>query len=144
MSTGFYIAAILGGILIIYILYSIISFKRKIKNYDPKQDSNKIIHLNDNTFNNKIKKGVSLVDFWAEWCQPCKIQGPIVSNIADEIEDKANICKLDVQKNKKIAAKLGIKNIPTIIIFKNGKEVDRLVGLKTKSALKKALQKYIN
>ncbi|MBN2664279.1 MAG: thioredoxin [Bacteroidales bacterium] len=133
------VIAVLG----VFIGVSIISFKKRISSYDQKQDSDKIIILNDNTFQHKIAAGVALVDFWAEWCQPCKIQGPIVSSLADEIDNKAKICKLDVEKNKKIAGKLGIKNIPTIIIFKNGKEVERLVGLKTKAILKKALLKHM-
>lgn len=133
------VIAVLG----IFIGVSIISFKKRISSYDPKQDSDKIIILNDNTFQHKIASGVALVDFWAEWCQPCKIQGPIVSSLADETDNKAKICKLDVEKNKKIAAKYGIKNIPTIIIYKNGKEVERLVGLKTKAILKKTLLKYM-
>jgi len=130
-------------ILVIFIAVSIITLKKRINSYDQKQDSDKIIILNDNTFQHKIAQGIALVDFWAEWCQPCKIQGPIVSSVADEMHEQAKICKLDVEKNQKIAGKLGIRNIPTIVIFKNGKEVERLVGLKTKAVLKKALNKHL-
>ncbi len=146
MSTGLLIVLaviiILGG----FLGFSVISFKKKLKNYDPKEDSKNLIILNDNTFYHKISGKIALVDFWAAWCQPCKIQGPIVSDLADEYaeDNKVLVCKLDVETNKKIAAKLGIRNIPTIIIFKNGKEVERLVGIKTKSVLKKVLSKYLN
>ena len=102
--------------------------------------SNKLVILTDATFKKQVAKGVSLVDFWAEWCTPCKIQGPVVSEIAEEISDQAKICKLDVQHNQRIATELGIRNIPTIIIFKDGKPFKKFVGVKTKSVLMKALK----
>ncbi len=142
------IALIIVGVLfLLFVLYlgiSIYKFRKNLATYDPKKDSDKLIILNDNTFFSKIKTGVALVDFWAEWCQPCKIQGPIVSELAEEFHKKAKICKLDVEHNKKVAYKLNIRNIPTIIIFKNGKEVQRFIGLKPKNVLKKALLKYLS
>ena len=102
-------------------------------------ESDKLTILSDATFKKQISKGVSLVDFWADWCRPCKIQGPIVSEIADEISDKAKICKLDVQNNQRIAGELGIRNIPTILIFKDGKVVNKFVGVKTKKVLLKGI-----
>jgi thioredoxin 1 len=108
-------------------------------------DSEKLIKLNDKNFKNYTKQGVSLVDFWAEWCQPCKIQGPVVSQLADELSaNGVKICKMDVDKNPQTAKKLGIKSIPTIIILQKGKEVERLVGLKGKNVLLKAMKKYID
>ena len=108
------------------------------------QDSDKLIKLNDKNFKVYTQKGFSLVDFWAEWCKPCKIQGPIVSQLADEMSaNGVKICKCDIEKNPKVAQKLGIKSIPTIIIFRNGKEVERLVGLKGKGVLEKAMKKHI-
>ena len=143
MSIGLIVVLSVVGILVIFIGVSVLRFKKGMANYDPKKDSKNIILLNDSTFQYKISKGVALVDFWAVWCQPCKIQGPIVSDLADDMQGKAKICKIDIEKNKKVAAKLEIRNIPTIIIFKNGKEVERLVGLKTKNVLKKAIAKYL-
>lgn len=107
-------------------------------------DSEKLIKLNDKNFKPYIKQGVTLVDFWAEWCKPCKIQGPIVSQLAEEMSaNGVKICKMDIEKNPKVAQKLGVKSIPTIIVFKNGKEEERLVGLKGKGALEKTMKKYI-
>jgi thioredoxin 1 len=145
MGTGLIILVVVILILFGFLFFSFRSFKKKMKNYDPKQESNNLVILNDNTFYNKIAGKVALVDFWAEWCQPCRIQGPIVSELADEYQDnsKIKICKFDVERNKKIATKLQIRNIPTIIIFKNGKEVERLVGIKTKGVLKKAINRYL-
>lgn len=105
-----------------------------------KPESEKLTILSDATFKKQISKGVSLVDFWADWCRPCKIQGPVVSEIADEMSDKAKICKLDVQHNQRVAGELGIKGIPTIMIFKDGKMVNRFVGVKTKNVLMKGLK----
>ncbi|MCD4696348.1 MAG: thioredoxin [Bacteroidales bacterium] len=108
-----------------------------------KPPSENIKILTDDSFDKAIKTGVSLVDFWAAWCGPCKVLGPIVDEIADEIGDKANICKLDIDRNQKTAAKLGIKNIPTILLFKNGKPVDKFVGVKPKGILLKAINRHL-
>lgn len=136
---------IIGIIVIIvgYIVTSMTIVKKKMNNYDPKNDSKEIINLTDNTFSKQINQGITLVDFWASWCQPCKIQAPIISNLADDINKKAKICKLNIEENPQIAKKLKIKNIPTIIIFKNGKEIERLIGLKTKNILKKTIEKHL-
>lgn len=99
--------------------------------------------LTDDNFGSTIKNGVSLVDFWAAWCGPCRVQGPIVDEIADEIGEKAKICKLDIDQHKKIAGQLGIQSIPTILIFKDGKMVQKFVGVKSKSALIKAIESHI-
>ncbi len=121
----------------------IIAFYRRYKmfaNMSGKPESEKLVILTDATFKKKISKGVSLVDFWAEWCTPCKIQGPVVSEIAEEMSEQAQICKLDVQHNQKVAQQLGIRNIPTILIFKDGKIVNKYVGVKTKPALMKGIK----
>ncbi|MCK5846638.1 MAG: thioredoxin [Bacteroidales bacterium] len=103
-------------------------------------DSEKLLRFTDKNFSHQIKNGIVLIDFWAEWCQPCKIQGPIVSQLAEDNTDKnVKIGKLNVEKSPKAAQKLGIKNIPTIIIFKSGKEAKRMIGLKNKKVLEKAI-----
>ncbi len=99
--------------------------------------------LTDQNFAAVIKKGVTLVDFWAPWCSPCRIQGPIVNDLANEIKNKAQICKMDVDKNQNTARKYGIRSIPTILIFKDGNIVKQLVGVKTKSQLLKELEPFI-
>jgi len=109
------------------------------------KDSVKLIKLTDKNFKAYIKQGVTLVDFWAEWCQPCKLQGPVVSQLADELSaNGVKVCKLDVEKNQKISQELNVKSIPTIIIFKNGKPIEQFVGLKGKNVLLKAMNKAIN
>ena len=136
------------GIIVLVLVLGVFMYRR-YKMFAPALnenhiDSEKLIKLNDKNFKPYIKQGVTLVDFWAEWCKPCKIQGPIVSQLAEEMSaNGVKICKCDIEKNPKVAQNLGIKSIPTIIIFKNGKEVERLVGLKGKGALEKAMKKYI-
>ena len=80
----------------------------------------------------------AMVDFWAPWCGPCKMLGPIVEAIASEVDD-AVIAKIDVDVAGDLASEFGVQNIPTIVFFMNGKEVDRLVGLRSKNELLKAL-----
>ena len=80
----------------------------------------------------------AMVDFWAPWCGPCKMLGPIVEAMASEVDD-AVIAKIDVDVAGDLASEFGVQNIPTIVFFVNGKEVDRLVGLRSKNELLKAL-----
>jgi len=136
---GSTIVYILSGAVIGYIMYSF--FKAKKSMNKPPSENIKI--LTDDSFDKAIKTGVSLVDFWAAWCGPCKVLGPIVDEIADEIGNKANICKLDIDRNQKTAAKLGIRNIPTILLFKNGKPVDKFVGVKPKGIMLKAINRHL-
>lgn len=116
-------------------------FKRykMIKNLEVTPNSDKLVELTDGNFKKVIQKGVTLVDFWAPWCMPCKIQGPVVNELADLMHEKATISKLNIDDNKRVAGELGIRSIPTIIIFKNGKPVKKLVGVKSLNVLKKSV-----
>lgn len=87
--------------------------------------------------------GVVFVDFWAPWCAPCRMLGPIVEELAKDYEGKARIAKLNVDDNQSSARKYGVMSIPTMIIFKNGQEVDRLVGVMPKEAIAQRLDKWI-
>ena len=80
-----------------------------------------------------------LVDFWAEWCGPCKMLGPIIDELATEYEGKAKIGKVDIDNNRDAAVKFNIQSIPSIIIFKNGEEVNRFVGINPKEELAGAI-----
>jgi thioredoxin 1 len=101
----------------------------------------KALHITDATFDQEVLKSSTpvLVDFWAEWCGPCRMIGPIVEEMAGEYEGKAKITKVDVDSNPQISMKFGIRSIPTLLIFKNGQIVDQIVGAVPKSVLKKQL-----
>ena len=84
-----------------------------------------------------------MVDFWAEWCGPCRMVGPIVDELASDYEGKVIVGKLDVDSNNEISAKYGIRNIPTILFLKNGEVVDKQLGVAPKAALAEKLEKLL-
>ncbi len=86
------------------------------------------IHLTKADFDDKTKSGVVMVDFWAQWCGPCKMAGPVIDGLADEYAGKVTIAKLDVDAEPDIAGKFGVMSIPTVVLFKDGKEIARQVG----------------
>ncbi|NOX86966.1 MAG: thioredoxin [Chlorobi bacterium] len=135
-----------GSAVVLIILFIISSVKkaRLLNEAGQKKQSENIIILNDDNFRKTIKKGVVLVDFWAPWCTPCRIQNPVISDLADEFNGKASICKLNVDENKKSAMRMNIKNIPNIIIFKDGKPAKQLIGVKSKHTLAKAVDSLLD
>jgi thioredoxin 1 len=104
----------------------------------------KTLELNDSNFDEAIKgdKPV-LVDFWAEWCGPCKMIGPLVEELAGDYEGKAVIAKLNVDENPQVTARFGVRSIPTLLVFKNGQIVDKQVGAVPKSVLSQKLQAQV-
>lgn len=102
------------------------------------------LEITDATFEELLKSDKPvMIDFWAEWCGPCRLIGPIVEELASEYADKVIIGKVDVDNNDAITSKFGIRNIPTILFFKNGEIVDKQVGAAQKSALVEKIDKLL-
>jgi len=101
-----------------------------------------IITFTTENFADETAKGVTMVDFWATWCMPCKAMAPVIEEIAAQTKGKVKVGKVDVDKNGPLANQFGIQAIPTIIIFKDGQAVETLVGIQSKAALINAISKY--
>ncbi len=101
----------------------------------------KPVKVNDNNFKREVLNAEKpvLVDFWAEWCGPCKMVAPVVKDIAKEYGDQVKVCKLNVDEAQSTASNYGVMSIPTLILFENGKEKDKVVGYAPKNKLVKQL-----
>ncbi len=95
----------------------------------------KYIELTSENFEATVSEGVALVDFWAPWCGPCRMIAPVIEELAEEFDGKAKICKVNTDEEQEIAAKFGIRSIPTLIFMKNGEIVDQIVGAQSKQVL---------
>ncbi|HZQ98353.1 MAG TPA: thioredoxin [Chloroflexota bacterium] len=102
--------------------------------------------VTDSTFKDEVLSAQQpvLVDFWATWCGPCRMVAPIVEEIAGEQEGKLKVAKVDVDQNPQIAQQFGVMSIPTLIVFKNGEAVERLVGYMPKAKLMQAIQPHLS
>lgn len=100
--------------------------------------------LNTKEFENDTNQGVVIVDFWATWCGPCKMQSPVIEDLAETLKDdeNANFFKVNVEENQELAQKLGIMSIPTLVVKKDGQIVDQIVGFHNQEQLEKIVKKY--
>lgn len=101
------------------------------------------IELNNDNFEATTKEGVSLVDFWAPWCGPCRMLAPVIEQLAEEFDGKANICKVNSDEEQDLAVKFGVRSIPTILFMKDGEVVDQMVGAASKQAFADKLNSII-
>lgn len=136
MSTTVIIAL---SILAVFVFLIVFNY-RKMKNTPEVVKSDKILVLNNKSFKNAIRSGLTLVDFWAPWCGPCKMMAPILNDVAEEMDGELRVGKVNVDHNQPVAQKYKVKNIPTLILFKDGIEIDRFIGVKTKKALIKSIR----
>lgn len=102
--------------------------------------SDKTVALTKDNFEEELKSGYVLVDFWAEWCTPCKMLNPIIDEIAEEMSGKLKVASLDVDSNPELSQQFGVQSIPTIILFKDGQPVDRSIGAVPKDNLVSFIQ----
>ena len=95
----------------------------------------KYVELNSSNFESTINEGVTLVDFWAPWCGPCRMIAPIIEELAEDFDGKATIAKVNTDEEQDIAIKFGIRSIPTLLFFKDGKVVDQMIGAAGKNVI---------
>jgi thioredoxin 1 len=131
---------IIGAIIVGFIVLLWFSM-RKIKQTPMVDDHENVIILTDKNFQHQTKNKVVLVDFWASWCAPCRIMAPVLNDVASELTGNAHVGKVNIEQYQSLAQRFNVRSIPTLILFKNGVEVNRFVGVKTKEFLLKHLEK---
>ncbi|MBE7412522.1 MAG: thioredoxin [Leptospiraceae bacterium] len=99
--------------------------------------------VNDSNFQSEISKGLVLVDFWAEWCGPCRMVGPVLEELSREYGGKISIKKLNVDDNQNTARTLNIQSIPTLLLYKDGQVVDKVIGALPKTQLKSFIDRHV-
>jgi len=101
------------------------------------------VKVTDSTLPSEVQDGITLVDFWAPWCGPCKMLGPVLEELAAEFASKIKMAKLNIDENNVIASQLGIMSIPTMVLFKEGQPVEKIVGYQPKEVLKAYLMEKV-
>ena len=101
-----------------------------------------VISLNEKNFEEEVLKAAKpvLIDFWASWCGPCRMMSPVIDKIAEEMGEKVKVCKINIDEEQNLAVKYNVMSIPTFIVLKDGKEVDRSVGVQSKDEIKGMLK----
>jgi thioredoxin 1 len=135
------IALIIIGILIVAFLVMLFVAKAKMKNVPLVPNHAKVLTLTDKNFQALTKNKLILVDFWASWCGPCRMMAPVLNELAAELSENKFVGKVDVEQYQSLAQKYKIRGIPTMVLFKNGQEVNRFVGVKSKEYLMKEMAK---
>ena len=129
---------IIGGIMVFFFL--LIFFNQlRMKNMPNTPESLKIKTLSNKNFKPVIRSGTVLVDFWAPWCGPCKMMAPVLNDIAETAANEVTIGKVNVDNQQQLAQKYKVRNIPTLVLFSNGREVKRFMGVKSKKFLLKEI-----
>ncbi|MEI7504066.1 MAG: thioredoxin [Paludibacter sp.] len=130
---------IIGSIFLGFLIINVYA-RIKMKQLPKVSDHVDILTLTDKNFQQQTKNKVVLVDFWAEWCAPCKMMAPILNDVAGELNGNSHVGKLNIEQYQNMAQQFNVRSIPTLILFKNGKEVKRFVGIKQKDFLLKEIK----
>ncbi len=117
----------------------VLNAKAKMKKIPMVDDNEKILTLTDQNFQHQTKNKLVLVDFWASWCGPCRMMAPVLNDVAKELTGNSHIGKVNIEQYQSLAQKFKVRSIPTLILFKDGKEINRFVGVKSKEFLLKQL-----
>ncbi|MDP3645146.1 MAG: thioredoxin [Bacteroidota bacterium] len=135
------IALIVLGTLATAFVVMLIVAKAKMKNIPMVADHAKVLTLTDKNFQQLMKNKLVLVDFWASWCAPCRMMAPVLNEVAAELTGNSQVGKVDIQQYQSLADKFKVRSIPTLILLKNGVEINRFVGVKSKEFLIKEIAK---
>lgn len=103
--------------------------------------SESLKEISDSNFSTEISSGLTLIDFFAEWCGPCRMLTPILESLSQEMGENVSFCKIDIDNNPKITSEYNITSVPTLILYSEGKEVERVVGLRDENSLKNLIEK---
>jgi len=135
MQTAF---IVIGSLIAAVFLLRFVTMK-KVKNTPLVADHKNVITLTDKNFQQQTKNRVVLVDFWAAWCAPCRMMAPVLNDVSSELSGNSYVGKVDIQQYQMLANKFNVRSIPTMVLFKNGSEVKRFVGIKSKDFLLKEI-----
>ena len=121
------IAVVFGGLFF--------ATRSRMKNIPLVDDHKNILTLTDKNFQHQTKNKLVLIDFWASWCAPCRMMAPVLNEVADELNGRSHVGKVNIEQYQSLAQKFQVRNIPTLILLKNGTEINRFVGIKNKEFL---------
>ena len=131
---------VIGVVIVTFIILRSITMA-KMKNTPMVADHEKVLTLTDKNFQQQTKNKVVLVDFWATWCAPCRMMVPVLNDVASELTGNSHVGKINIEQYQALTQKFRVRNIPTLILFKNGTEINRFVGIKSKDFLLKEIIK---
>ena len=131
---------VIGVVIVTFIILRSITMA-KMKNTPMVADHVNVLTLTDKNFQQQTKNKVVLVDFWATWCAPCRMMAPVLNDVASELTGNSLVGKINIEQHQTLAQKFNVRSIPTLILFKNGTEINRFVGIKSKDFLLKEIAK---
>jgi len=135
------IAMIITGIILAILGGLFFKARAGMKNIPVVDDDEKILTLTDKNFLHQTKNRLVLVDFWASWCAPCRMMAPVLNEVSSELSGNSHVGKVNIEQYQSLAQKFQVRNIPTLILLKNGTEVNRFVGIKNKEFLLQQINK---
>jgi len=131
---------VIGVVIVTFVILRYITMA-KMKNTPMVADHVNVLTLTDKNFQQQTKNKVVLVDFWATWCAPCRMMAPVLNDVASELTGNSLVGKINIEQHQTLAQKFNVRSIPTLILFKNGTEINRFVGIKSKDFLLKEIAK---
>ena len=131
---------VIGIFIVAFFIFRMIAIS-KMKNTPMVADHANVLTLTDKNFQQQTKNKVVLVDFWATWCAPCRMMAPVLNDVASELSGNSHVGKVNIELYQSLAQKFKVRSIPTLILFKNGMEINRFVGIKSKDFLLQQIQK---